>query len=215
MQVATHATTKATERPLRRVPVQGRSVARVARMLDACADLVDEVGCDGLTTTMLAERARVAIGSVYQFFPDKQAVIRALMLRNLEVYLDRLSARLEHATCEHWWDVLDLGIDEYAAMHREIPGFRTLHIGQIAEPSQDGEQDSTAVIAERLVGLMVERFGFEERAELRFAMTIAVEVSHALVRRAFRRDPQGDPALLAECVIMIREYLTPRLPATG
>ena len=49
--------TPTTAGPLRRVPVQGRSVARVARMLDACADLVDEVGYDGLTTTMLAERA--------------------------------------------------------------------------------------------------------------------------------------------------------------
>jgi AcrR family transcriptional regulator len=52
--------------PLRRVPVQGRSVARVNRMLDACAQLVDEVGYDGLTTTLLAERAGVAIGSVYR-----------------------------------------------------------------------------------------------------------------------------------------------------
>jgi len=46
--------------PFRRVPVQGRSLARVTRMLDACASLVDEVGYEGLTTTLLAERAGVA-----------------------------------------------------------------------------------------------------------------------------------------------------------
>src|SRR3954468_24548283 len=49
-----------TVSPLRRVPVQGRSVARVARMLDACAELVDEMGYEALTTTLLAERAGVA-----------------------------------------------------------------------------------------------------------------------------------------------------------
>src|SRR3954466_1372200 len=80
--------------PLRRVPVQGRSVARVARMLDACAKLVDELGYDGLTTTLLAERAGVAIGSVYQFFPDKRAIVQALTMRNLEAYLQRLGARI-------------------------------------------------------------------------------------------------------------------------
>ena len=62
-------------------------------MLDACAELVDEVGYEGLTTTLLAERAEVAIGSVYQFFPDKRAIVQALALRNMEAYLDRLSTR--------------------------------------------------------------------------------------------------------------------------
>ena len=50
-------------------------------MLDACADLLDEVGYDALSTTRIAERAGVAIGSVYQFFPDKRAVIQAVTRR--------------------------------------------------------------------------------------------------------------------------------------
>ena len=45
---------QASTRPLRRVPVQGRSVARVQRMLDACAELVDEIGYEALTTTLLS-----------------------------------------------------------------------------------------------------------------------------------------------------------------
>src|SRR5436309_13061753 len=120
-------TTQASTNPLRRVPVQGRSVARVARMLDACAELVDEVGYDALTTTLLAERAGVAIGSVYQFFPDKRAIVQALTLRNLEAYLDRLAERIAEARFAHWWDAVDAAIDEYIAMHRTTPGFRTLH----------------------------------------------------------------------------------------
>ncbi len=87
------STSTATTGPLRRVPVQGRSVARVQRMLDACAELVDEVGYEGLTTTLLAERAEVAIGSVYQFFPDKRAIVQALTLRTMEAYLQRLDER--------------------------------------------------------------------------------------------------------------------------
>src|SRR5436305_13842349 len=87
--------------PLRRVPVQGRSVARVARMLDACAELIDDLGYDGLTTTLLAERAGVAIGSVYQFFPDKRAIVQALTMRNLEAYLQRLGSRIAEERFTH------------------------------------------------------------------------------------------------------------------
>ena len=51
--------------PLRRVPVQGRSLARVHRMLDACAELVDEVGYEGLTTTLLASHSLSRCRKVY------------------------------------------------------------------------------------------------------------------------------------------------------
>ena len=104
--------------PLRRVPVQGRSVARVSRMLDACAELVDEVGYDGLTTTLLAERAGVAIGSVYQFFPDKRAIVQALTLRNLETYVQRLGARLAD---ERHRALVGRGRRGHRRVHRHAP----------------------------------------------------------------------------------------------
>jgi AcrR family transcriptional regulator len=93
-------------------------------MLDACAELVDEVGYEGLTTTLLAERAEVAIGSVYQFFPDKRAIVQALTLRTMESYLQRLDERFASDDLTHWWDGVDAGIDEYISMHRTVPGFR-------------------------------------------------------------------------------------------
>src|SRR5262252_804508 len=100
--VVTHVNPASTG-PLRRVPVQGRSLARVGRMLDACAELMDEIGYDGLTTTLLAERAGVAIGSVYQFFPDKRAIVLALAQRNIEAYLERITARFAADRFGHWW----------------------------------------------------------------------------------------------------------------
>src|SRR3954462_7908673 len=84
-------TSSAAIHPLRRAPMQRRSVERVQRMLDAAQQLVAEVGYDALTTTLIAERADVSIGSLYQFFPDKQAVVRAVALRNLERFTERLT----------------------------------------------------------------------------------------------------------------------------
>jgi AcrR family transcriptional regulator len=193
--------------PLRRVPVQGRSVARVNRMLDACAQLVDEVGYDGLTTTLLAERAGVAIGSVYQFFPDKRAIVQALTLRNLEAYLDRLAARLERESAGHWWGAVDAAIDEYIAMHRTTPGFRTLHFGDVVDVHLlDDEQDNNAVISNRIAAMLRERYEVTgEKTE--FALSIAVEAADALIKMAFRRDTEGDAAVLTEAKALIKEYL--------
>ena len=72
----------ASEVPLRRRPAQRRSLKRVERMLDECALLLDEVGYDALTTKEVARRAGVPIGTFYQFFSDKQGLVRALGLRS-------------------------------------------------------------------------------------------------------------------------------------
>ena len=202
------STPAVTTGPLRRVPVQGRSVARVQRMLDACAEIVDEVGYEGLTTTLLAERAEVAIGSVYQFFPDKRAIVQALTLRNMEAYLLRLAGRFELGAFDDWWEGVDAGIDEYIAMHRTVPGFRTLHFGDVVDVHLlDEDRDNNAVIAEQLARLLVDQFGVEDTPRLRFALEIAVEAADALIKLAFRRRTDGDERVLAEAKALIREYL--------
>ena len=191
-------------------------MARVQRMLDACADIVDEVGYEGLTTTLLAERAEVAIGSVYQFFPDKRAIVQALTLRNMEAYLLRLAARFETGTFDHWWDGVDAGIDEYIDMHRSVPGFRTLHFGDVVDVHLlDEDRDNNAVIAEQLARLLMEQFQVEDSPRLRFTLEIAVEASDALIKLAFRRNPEGDEAVIVEAKALIREYLHRHVPATA
>ncbi|OLE21587.1 MAG: TetR family transcriptional regulator [Actinobacteria bacterium 13_1_20CM_3_71_11] len=177
-------------------------------MLDACAELVDEIGYEALTTTLLAERAGVAIGSVYQFFPDKRAIVQALSLRNLELYLSRLSTRSETVEFAHWWDIVDAAFDEYISMHREVPGFRTLHFGDVVDVHLlDAERDNNTIIAEQLAGVLVDHFGAAAGPRLDFALAIAVEAGDALTKLAFRRDPDGDAEVLTEAKTLIREYL--------
>lgn len=62
----------------RREPTQKRSRERVERMLAVASDLIAEKGSDALRMGEVAEKAGVSIGSLYQFFPDKSAIIRAL-----------------------------------------------------------------------------------------------------------------------------------------
>ncbi|MBE9100948.1 TetR/AcrR family transcriptional regulator [Vacuolonema iberomarrocanum] len=69
---------------LRRQPKQQRGKARVERILDAAAAIFDEMGYEAATTHHIAARAGTAIGSLYQFFPDKASIFKAMELRHTE-----------------------------------------------------------------------------------------------------------------------------------
>ena len=69
---------------MRRQPQQKRSKERVERILDAAAEIFAEIGYEAATTHAIAARAETAIGSLYQFFPDKLAIFHALELRHME-----------------------------------------------------------------------------------------------------------------------------------
>jgi AcrR family transcriptional regulator len=62
----------------RRVPRQERAEQRVAGLLEAAAAEIAAVGYEAATMTAIAERAGASIGAVYQYFPNKEAVVRAL-----------------------------------------------------------------------------------------------------------------------------------------
>jgi AcrR family transcriptional regulator len=62
----------------RRVPQQERGERRVAALLEAAAAIIAEVGYEAATMTEMAERAGASIGAMYQYFPNKEAVVRAL-----------------------------------------------------------------------------------------------------------------------------------------
>jgi AcrR family transcriptional regulator len=69
---------------LRRQPKQQRGKERVEKILNAAAAVFDQVGYEAATTHMIAAKAGTAIGSLYQFFPDKAAIFKAMEVRHAE-----------------------------------------------------------------------------------------------------------------------------------
>lgn len=69
---------------LRHQPKQQRGKERVEKILDAAAAVFDEMGYETATTHLIAAKAGTAIGSLYQFFPDKAAIFKAMELRHVE-----------------------------------------------------------------------------------------------------------------------------------
>ncbi len=69
---------------LRREPKQKRGRDRVDKILTAAAEVFAEVGYATATTQQIAERAHTAVGSIYQFFPDKLAIFHALEAQHMQ-----------------------------------------------------------------------------------------------------------------------------------
>ena len=199
---------------LRRTPVQARSAERVQRMLDACAELIGEIGYEQVTTTLIARRAKVAIGSLYQFFPDKTAVASALVARNVERYLTELGQRLTDEPPAQWWEAVDTALDLYVELHHSDAGFRALHFGDVVDVhlldrGRDASgQDNNAVIAEMLGAMLQERFGLGGGRRLTLALTVAVEIADALLKLAFRLGPDDEAEVVGQAKDVIRRYLS-------
>src|SRR5581483_5981039 len=65
----------------RKLPLQERSRETVAVILEAAARILEEQGFEGYNTNAVAERGGVSVGSVYQYFPNKDAMTLALIAR--------------------------------------------------------------------------------------------------------------------------------------
>ena len=68
----------------RRRPRQARARATVDSILEAAVQVLERSGVDALNTNSVAERAGVSIGTLYQYFPDKDAILVAVARREME-----------------------------------------------------------------------------------------------------------------------------------
>ncbi|MEU1469699.1 TetR/AcrR family transcriptional regulator [Streptomyces sp. NPDC005761] len=201
MERVPHANTN-----LRRAPVQQRSAERLARILDACAELLDETGYEQLTTRAVAVRAGVPIGSVYRFFSNKRALADALARRNLDSYAERITARLVTIPAGDWRRAIDAVLDEYLAMKSSVPGFSLVDFGAPA-PDDDPADDANQRVASRLTDLLAGHLDRESDDDLLRSILVCVEAADALLQLAFRTDPSGDRAIVAETRVLLQAYL--------
>jgi AcrR family transcriptional regulator len=88
----TSKTAPQTSLNARKTPAQKRSVATVAAILEAAARILEAQGLDAYSTNAIAARAGVSIGSLYQYFPSKDAITRALISRSVEELLADVTA---------------------------------------------------------------------------------------------------------------------------
>jgi AcrR family transcriptional regulator len=82
----------------RKIPQQSRAEQTVATILEAAARVLETKGMEGMNTNLVAQRAGVGVGSLYQYFPNKDALIVALSKREGTVFFAEAAAALSEPT---------------------------------------------------------------------------------------------------------------------
>ncbi len=195
----------------RRDPVQLRSRERMGRILDCTAELVDRLGPDQVTTTLIAREANISVGSIYAYFPDRLAIFDEIVERSIGTLDAVIFGTREHADdlgetfLEGSVDIIDALIDLY----RTEPGFRTLWFSQYLSPSMldrmrrsDEEQAITGLQRIRASGLHLDCP--DEMAVMRMYVGI-IDKGIDIV---FRTDPHGDTAAIDELKRAVSIYLS-------
>ncbi|MEV1069297.1 TetR family transcriptional regulator [Streptomyces sp. NPDC050263] len=195
--------------PLRRTPRQARSKARLALLLEAAERILVAEGVEALTTTRVAAEAKVSVGSLYQYLPDRGAIIDALAtgyFARLEAVMDDL---VRAASQERWDDPVGVLVDTYARVYRTEHGFRALWFGSgLTERTRAADREHKHRMADGIRRVLLALGVARDDEALTRAATAAILTADALAQEAFRRAPEGDAALLDEAKTMLRGYLT-------
>jgi AcrR family transcriptional regulator len=194
---------------LRKAPQQARSRARVQAIFDAADRVLAGEGVEAVTMRRIAEDAGVPIGTVYQFFEDKSAVLSALAQHYMDGFEETMAEAVEAASLAPLEDLVDIVFDRFVERYRRHPGYVAIWTGRHLSPellrADDANND---LLAESVRRILLSRSEVVDGPQLTLACRAAVRVADALLQLAFRIDPHGDQDTLEEAKRLDRLYVT-------
>ncbi|EPG73054.1 transcriptional regulator, TetR family [Leptospira fainei serovar Hurstbridge str. BUT 6] len=204
---------KPSELEPRKAPSQKRAIQRVQNILDVVASLLDEVGAEAITTNLIAQKAEIPIGSLYQYFPNKHAILNAVGKRHLErvnaMFMGFLSVEVDDTG---WPELIDNVIDAFANLYLTEPGFVPLWSNIKMDPELvEIDRENNRYIASSVSNLFSRIVpGMKENPEAEIISRIIVEVTDSVLSRWLREkeDPVLAESILRELKVMLKAYLT-------
>lgn len=203
----------------RLIPTQKRSRERFERILACAAEIMSEKGSDALRMSDIVERTGVPFGSLYQYFPDKTAIIGTLAERNNAIGRVCVEAELAPVnTVEELHPALCRVVDGYYGMFREMP---IMHDIWQATQADRALQELDSADMEFLAGILFEALHrVDPDGDARELRTIARLIMHlmaAAVRHAITHEPPEAEHILALFKRMMPVILgkEPPSPLTG
>ncbi|MCH8203741.1 MAG: TetR/AcrR family transcriptional regulator [Candidatus Hydrogenedentes bacterium] len=194
----------------RRVPVQARSRERVERILDAAAQLLSDQGYDAVKTNLIAKRAGVSIGSIYQFFPNRFAIFNALADRYRKKIASALSKTMGPESPDRpWEEALEDGFESLAEMWRDDWAFHMvwLAIQNTAELTEARERYREMLINEELVYFLRRILPDRSDSRLQAIARVMLEAGNVLLDQSMRNGDAQDPLVIDELKFLMHSYI--------
>ncbi len=198
----------------RKTPLQLRSKERVERIIATTEQLV--ISCDPseITTSLIAEKANVPVGSVYQYFEDRDGVLLALGERVLNAKDQRLKKIFDEVSEQaHWRHVVKVVVNAHIKVETENILHQKLNAALANNTEWEGINQAST---NRMIDFF-SRYGLLEAQELpskeaKNIVRIIVIMTTAVVRRATElKSKEDSDLLLAELLKMIIAYLSTKL----
>ncbi|EID12157.1 TetR family transcriptional regulator [Mycobacterium xenopi RIVM700367] len=193
----------------RKQPKQQRAQQTRQRILDAAARVFGEYGYAAGTTNRIAEVAELSVGSLYQYFPNKDAILAALMQAHVDAGARQISERLTEGVPARLDEALRVFVRATIDNHRGNPRLhRVLFEEAPRSPAflvrlHDSEQliiDATACLLDQYSAVQV--------ADSHLAARIVVATIESLVHRLITSPSPIDPQVLEdEIVVLLERYL--------
>ncbi|MFW9259287.1 TetR/AcrR family transcriptional regulator [Nostoc sp. CALU 546] len=195
---------------MRRQPKQARSQERVHHILDVAEQLFIEFGYEQTTTRAIATRAAIPVGSLYQFFPDKEALVRALADRYFEQEYQifvQLHTELAKADIATYVERMVNAFEDFAQQHlgyRAVLG-QLIDLMTLTDASKFNEYDQQILV--ELADFFSRRNPQLDTTQSRLIATTVVKVSNELLWLSFTREPLERKQLVKETKTLITAYL--------
>jgi AcrR family transcriptional regulator len=192
----------------RRKASQLRSHEKMAAVLAATADLLDELGPEAVTTTAVAARAGVSVGWLYNYFDDRQRLLEEIVVDGLQTLDLRLDQAGFSLSGPDWRSAVVGGLELVIEFFDASPGFRSLWFssefsGRMTQANRLHDDGLAAYLADTVTGT---RPGAPE-VPLRVITQTFVGMIDKGLDLAYRNSPSGDAAMLAELKRASVEYL--------
>jgi len=198
---------------MRKSPVQGRSQETVETLLEASAQILHKDGEAALTTNRIAERAGFSIGTLYQYFPNRDAILVAMAEREQKRVLTRLEAELAGFDPADPEPAVRQAIRAFLGAFRGRHGVRRAVLLAILRRVPKEAKDVVSV-AEPMLAAIEARCSahFEPLGEAgRYVLLRAV--AGAVRSAAFERNPMlGTEAFEEALVRLVMGMLRPKVP---
>ncbi|WP_431699685.1 TetR/AcrR family transcriptional regulator [Pseudomonas sp. BR20] len=191
----------------RKIPAQARSRATVEAIIQAATYILTKVGWEGLTTNAIAERAGVNIGSLYQFFPNKEAVIAELQRRHAAATRTDLLNALEVLPGQpSLREALTMIVEMIVAEHRIAPALHKAIHEELPRTVRQEEHEKDHM--QRQFSDVLRPF-MKNVPDPDLSIYLMGIAAHAIIHTVTADRPQllGDQRFITEVVTLLENYL--------